>query len=199
MTHVARRPLDRVHAVETAGRQVVGSGVVRSGKELPTMSVHEQVYPPATRDLAKERTRLAPRSAEAFRTFSESVFAEGALSAKTKQLIAVAVAHVTQCPYRIRGHTSAALRHGATAEEIMEAHLGRGGNACGRRLRSFGPGAGYDRARAERRRRATVRPFAHQPPTHRLRSEAACFEARRRSLHACRSLARMLKGGGEAA
>jgi alkylhydroperoxidase/carboxymuconolactone decarboxylase family protein YurZ len=28
---------------------------------------------------------------------------------------------VTQCPYCIRGHTSAALRHGATAEEIMEA------------------------------------------------------------------------------
>jgi AhpD family alkylhydroperoxidase len=36
-------------------------------------------------------------------------------------LIAVAVAHVTQCPYCIRGHTSAALRYGATAEEIMEA------------------------------------------------------------------------------
>jgi AhpD family alkylhydroperoxidase len=49
------------------------------------------------------------------------VFAEGAIPAKTKQLIAVAVAHVTQCPYCIRGHTSAALRHGATAEEIMEA------------------------------------------------------------------------------
>jgi AhpD family alkylhydroperoxidase len=49
------------------------------------------------------------------------VFAEGALSAKTKQLIAVAVAHVTQCPYCIRGHTTAAVRRGATAEEIMEA------------------------------------------------------------------------------
>jgi AhpD family alkylhydroperoxidase len=49
------------------------------------------------------------------------VFADGAIPAKTKQVIAVAVAHVTQCPYCIRGHTSAALRHGATAEEIMEA------------------------------------------------------------------------------
>jgi AhpD family alkylhydroperoxidase len=45
----------------------------------------------------------------------------GALPAKTKQLIAVAVAHVTQCPYCIRGHTKAALRHGATREELMEA------------------------------------------------------------------------------
>ena len=40
---------------------------------------------------------------------------------RTKQLIAVAVAHVTQCPYCIRGHTSAALQQGATAKEIMEA------------------------------------------------------------------------------
>src|SRR6476660_4344982 len=36
-------------------------------------------------------------------------------------LIAVAVAHVTQCPYCIRGHTKAAMRHGATREELMEA------------------------------------------------------------------------------
>jgi AhpD family alkylhydroperoxidase len=43
------------------------------------------------------------------------------LSTKTKQLIAVAAAHVTQCPYCIRSHTGAALREGATAEEIMEA------------------------------------------------------------------------------
>ena len=85
------------------------------------MSTHEAVYPQATRELAEQRTRLAPGPAETFRAFSQSVFAEGALPAKTKQLIAVAVAHVTQCPYCIRGHTGAALRHGATPEEIMEA------------------------------------------------------------------------------
>jgi AhpD family alkylhydroperoxidase len=85
------------------------------------MSQDEQMYPEATRQIAEQRNRLAPGPAEAFRAFSKSVFAEGALAAKTKQLIAVAVAHVTQCPYCIRGHTSAALRHGATGEEIMEA------------------------------------------------------------------------------
>ena len=85
------------------------------------MSEQEQVYPPATWELAEQRKNLAPKPAEAFKAFSRSVFAEGALPAKTKQLIAVAVAHVTQCPYCIRGHTIAALRHGATAEEIMEA------------------------------------------------------------------------------
>ena len=81
----------------------------------------EQMYPPATRDLAEQRKTLAPRQAEAFKAFSQSVFADGALPAKTKQLIAVAVAHVTQCPYCIRGHTKAAMQHGATSHEIMEA------------------------------------------------------------------------------
>ena len=85
------------------------------------MAEHAQLFPPATKELAEQRKSLAPKSAEAFKAFSHSVFAEGALPAKTKQLIAVAVAHVTQCPYCIHGHTAAALQHGATAEEIMEA------------------------------------------------------------------------------
>ena len=46
--------------------------------------------------LAEQRKRLAPKPAEAFAAFSRSVFADGALPVKTKQLIAVAVAHVTQ-------------------------------------------------------------------------------------------------------
>ena len=79
------------------------------------------MYPTASRDLAKRRRDLAPETQAAFDAFGRQVFAEGALSAKTKQLIAVAVAHVTQCPYCIKGHTKAALRSGATREELMEA------------------------------------------------------------------------------
>lgn len=81
----------------------------------------QDVYPPSTRELAEKRRALAPETEKAFQAFSRQVFAEGALPAKTKQLIAVAVAHVTQCPYCIRGHTKAALRHGATRQELMEA------------------------------------------------------------------------------
>lgn len=80
-----------------------------------------QMYATTTKELADQRKNLAPMTAEAFKAFSQSVFADGALPAKTKQLIAVAVAHVTQCPYCIRGHSKAALQHGAKAEEIMEA------------------------------------------------------------------------------
>ena len=80
-----------------------------------------QLYPHATRELAADRTRFAPEIDAAFKAFNTRVFAAGALPAKAKQLIAVAVAHVTQCPYCIRGHTKAALRAGATREELMEA------------------------------------------------------------------------------
>lgn len=79
------------------------------------------VYPAPSRELAKTRRALAPEIQKAFDVFSQQVFADGALPSKTKQLIAVAVAHVTQCPYCIEGHTKAARRDGATPEQIMEA------------------------------------------------------------------------------
>jgi AhpD family alkylhydroperoxidase len=81
----------------------------------------ESVYPTPSRELAARRRELAPDIQAAFDAFSQRVFADGALPARTKQLIAVAVAHVTQCPYCIKGHTRAALRHGATPQELMEA------------------------------------------------------------------------------
>lgn len=48
-----------------------------------------------------DRRELAPAVHVAFDAFSRQVLADGALPAKTKQLIAVAVAHVTQCTYCI--------------------------------------------------------------------------------------------------
>ncbi|MCC7152540.1 MAG: carboxymuconolactone decarboxylase family protein [Rubrivivax sp.] len=79
------------------------------------------LYPQSTADIARKRRELAPKPLEAFRAFSAAVFAEGALPVKTKQLVAVAVAHVTQCPYCIHGHTEGALKAGASEAEIMEA------------------------------------------------------------------------------
>lgn len=81
----------------------------------------QPLYPPSSGDIARKRKELAPEPLTAFKAFSASVFADGALPGKTKQLIAVAVAHVTQCPYCIRGHTQSALKAGATEHEIMEA------------------------------------------------------------------------------
>ncbi len=80
-----------------------------------------ELYPTVTPEIAAQRRNLAPAQAEGFRALNKAAFADGALPVKTKQLIAVAAAHITQCPYCIRGHTKAALQAGATAEEIMEA------------------------------------------------------------------------------
>ena len=79
------------------------------------------MYPEPSRDLHRQRQELAPAAVAAFKAFGDSVFADGALPGKTKELIAVAVAHVTQCPYCIRGHTERALGKGATQQEVMEA------------------------------------------------------------------------------
>lgn len=81
----------------------------------------EGLYQKPDKALTRKRTALAPEIDAAFRAFSTAVFKERALPGKTKQLIAVAVAHVTQCPYCILGHARAALDAGATPEEIMEA------------------------------------------------------------------------------
>ncbi len=78
-------------------------------------------YPPPSRELSQHRHALAPEIDDAFQAFSKAVFADGALPRKLKQLIAVAVAHTTQCPYCIRGHTLAAVRDGASEQEVMEA------------------------------------------------------------------------------
>lgn len=79
------------------------------------------LYPQADAELSRMRRELAPEPLGAFRAFSKQVFADGALDARTKQLIAVAVAHVTQCPYCIRGHTESALAAGASRQQILEA------------------------------------------------------------------------------
>lgn len=82
---------------------------------------NDSLFPQATKELADKKAALAPRNIEAWRNFSKTVFEAGALPEKTKQLIAVSVAHVTQCPYCIRSHTKSAMRKGASKEEIMEA------------------------------------------------------------------------------
>jgi AhpD family alkylhydroperoxidase len=85
------------------------------------ISMSIDMYPQSTNEIQDRRRTLAPQQLKAFHEFSRQAFAEGALGTKVKQLIAVAVAHATQCPYCIRGHTAGALKAGASSEEIMEA------------------------------------------------------------------------------
>lgn len=58
---------------------------------------------------------------EKFIEYYGNVFAEGALTAREKALIALAVAHTVQCPYCIDAYTNATLGHGCDQDQIMEA------------------------------------------------------------------------------
>jgi len=64
---------------------------------------------------------LKPDIAASLVTFDQQVFEDGALTSKTKELIAIGAAHITRCPYCIEIHTNKAKELGATEEEIAEA------------------------------------------------------------------------------
>ncbi len=49
------------------------------------------------------------------------VFAPGALTAREKSLIALAVAHAVQCPYCIDAYTTDTMAKGCDEEQMMEA------------------------------------------------------------------------------
>jgi len=66
---------------------------------------------------------LAPEVMEAFWAFDKAVVAHGAIPVKYKELIAVAVALTTQCPYCIDIHSANARKAGATEAEIAEAAM----------------------------------------------------------------------------
>jgi AhpD family alkylhydroperoxidase len=101
----------------------------------PTISYHEDPIPVVIRLMEpdmydmkklarlKKLDELAPDSMHQFWNFDNAVFNEGALSSVHKQLIAVAVALTTQCPYCMELHSKAARDAGASDEQLAEAAL----------------------------------------------------------------------------
>jgi len=74
--------------------------------------------------LLKEMSRLAPEEFRAWANLDGIVSREdGRIPRKYRELIALAVAHTTQCVYCIEVHTKGAKRAGATKEEVVEAVL----------------------------------------------------------------------------
>jgi AhpD family alkylhydroperoxidase len=62
----------------------------------------------------------APEAMKAFWAFDKAAMAAGAISGKYKELMALAVAFTTQCPYCIDIHAKRAREAGATDQEIAE-------------------------------------------------------------------------------
>jgi AhpD family alkylhydroperoxidase len=68
----------------------------------------------------KHMREVVPDAYRAFLEFDKQAFADGALPKKTKELIGLAVAHVTQCPWCIDAHAKNAVKAGASDAEIGE-------------------------------------------------------------------------------
>lgn len=66
---------------------------------------------------------LAPEAFQAFVAFDKAVVQPGAVPVKYKELVAVAVALTTQCPYCIAIHSQNARKAGATEQELAETTL----------------------------------------------------------------------------
>ena len=76
-----------------------------------------------SKDLKKfgEISEWQPELGKKFFDYYGSVFQEGALTAREKSLIALAVAHAVQCPYCIDAYTSDTLKKGVDEAQMMEA------------------------------------------------------------------------------
>ena len=63
---------------------------------------------------------LAPDAYRAFLEFDQKAFKDGALPGKMKELMALGIAQITQCPWCIQAHTKKAVMAGASDAEIAE-------------------------------------------------------------------------------
>ena len=72
-------------------------------------------------DMLKLMSKEQPETMRHFKGFMGSVFKEGVLDTKTKELIAIGTAITARCKYCIAIHVDEALKAGATKEEILEA------------------------------------------------------------------------------
>lgn len=82
-----------------------------------------EVYTRANLVNIEKMNELAPEVMKAFWAFDKAAVAAGAIPVKYKELIAVAVAVTTQCPYCIDIHTGNARANDATEAELVEASM----------------------------------------------------------------------------
>ena len=78
------------------------------------------MYDMANLKKLKTLGKQAPAAVDAFWAFDKAAMADGVVPKKYKELIALAVALTTQCPYCLEVHRGNAVKAGATPEEIAE-------------------------------------------------------------------------------
>ena len=84
---------------------------------MPEDSYYDPDHLPKFQDIAEGNEELADK----FFDYYNQVFEDGALTAREKALIGLAVSHTVQCPYCIDAYTDASLEKGADLEQMTEA------------------------------------------------------------------------------
>ncbi|UOQ94857.1 carboxymuconolactone decarboxylase family protein [Halobacillus shinanisalinarum] len=110
-------------AIMVATALKAGSAIAHGVNALNTYDENgqEELYRKAYFDRLKEFSDLNGDAFKAFVNFDQQSMKPGLIGAKEKELIAVAVAHTTGCPYCIDIHTKGAKKQGAAKEEVAEA------------------------------------------------------------------------------
>jgi|GEM_PF-243441 len=119
-------PQEAVEAVLVAGAVNAETVLFHSANALNTFGgkggPEDPLYETSNMDVYNSEAKLmSPVAFEAFDRFAEEAFREGAVDAKTKQLIAFVIAHVNGCAYSIDRHSRRLADVGATREEALEA------------------------------------------------------------------------------
>ena len=116
-------------------RPIIHNTLLTSGKRPLSLRWHTPCKDPTTmesttpmyshKNLANlpKFNGLAPKVMEAFWAFDKAAVAGGAIPVKYKELIAIAVALTTQCPYCIDIHAGNARAAGANDQELIEAAM----------------------------------------------------------------------------
>ncbi|MCP3031681.1 carboxymuconolactone decarboxylase family protein [Halobacillus sp. A1] len=117
---VSREEVSESIMVATALK--AGSAVAHGGNALNAYdgTSDQELYKQQYFDRIKEFAKLSGDAFQGFIDFDKKAMKAGVLSAKEKELIAVAVAHTTGCPYCIDIHTKGAKNQGASKEEVAE-------------------------------------------------------------------------------
>jgi alkylhydroperoxidase/carboxymuconolactone decarboxylase family protein len=102
-------------------RPRAGRLVERAFPKMSSPNDHQHYYHSGDLGRFGEIGKNRPELATKFFDWYNAVFADGALSAREKSLIALAVAHAVQCPYCIDAYSKDALSKGADLDQTTEA------------------------------------------------------------------------------
>jgi AhpD family alkylhydroperoxidase len=114
---------EMLEAIMVATALKAGSSLAHSSHALNAYeNVDENIlYKRSNSKRLMELREINSSLTDSFFAFDKQAMKENLISGKDKELMAVAIAHVTGCPYCIDGHTKGAKKKGASMEEITEA------------------------------------------------------------------------------